>query len=154
MPPKMEAKLKANIADAATRPWRKNIMSAVVFVPLLLYGCGGAFEDNGTHLAYVLEQASSELRASNASELVVHYHTLDSPKEAYYVEITPSIAAGQASNIRGSYLVVSGKTSGGTSYHNRYVFVPQRLYIKKDIGGPTEVVLRKDGDHVSVVELR
>ena len=149
-----EVKLKANIADAARRLRQKSLISAAAFVLLSLYSCGGAFEDNGTHLAYALEKGTSELRASNASELVVHYKTLDSPKEPYYVEITPSIAAGQASNIRGSYLVVSGKTSGGTSYHNRFVFVPQRLYLTKEFGGPTDVVLHKDGDHVSVVELR
>lgn len=145
-----EVKLKADI-DAARRLY---LIPAVAFVLLSLYGCGGAFEDNGTHLAYALEKGTSELRASNASELVVHYKTLDSLKEPYYVEITPSIAAGQASSIGGSYLVVSGKTSGGTSYHNRFVFVPQRLYLKKDFGGTTEVVLLKDRDHVSVVELR
>lgn len=48
----------------------------------------------------------------------------------------------------------SGKTPGGTSYHNRFVFVPRRLYLKKDLGGLTEVVLHKEGDRVSVVELR
>jgi hypothetical protein len=149
-----EGKSNTNIAYAARRLLQKSLISAVTFVLLSLYGCGGVFEDNGTHLAYELEKGASELRASNASELVVHYKTLDSLKEPYYVEITPSVAAGQASNIWGSYLVVSGKTSGGTSYHNRFVFVPQRLYIKKDLGGLTEVVLHKDGDHVSVVELR
>jgi len=51
-------------------------------------------------------------------------------------------------------LVVSGKTSGGTSYHNRFVFVSQRLYLKKDLGGSTELVLHKDGDRISVVDLR
>jgi hypothetical protein len=85
---------------------------------------------------------------------VVRYETLDSLAEPYYVEITRSIAAGQTSMIWGSYLVVSGKTGGGTSYHNRFVFVPQRLYLEKDRGGATELVLRKDGDHISVVELR
>jgi hypothetical protein len=149
-----EVALKANIADVARRLSQKGLLSAGTFVLLSLYGCGGAFEDNGTHLAYALEKGASELRASNASELVVHYKTLDDLKEPYYVEITPSIAAGQASNIWSSYLVVSGKTSGGTSYHNRFVFVPQRLYLKKDLGGPTEVILHKDRDHVSVVELR
>ena len=94
------------------------------------------------------------MRASTASDLVVRYETLDNRTEPYYVEITPSIAAGQASNIWRSYLVVSGKTSGGTSYHNRFVFVPQRLYLKKDLGGSTELVLHKDGERVSVVELR
>jgi hypothetical protein len=149
-----EGKLKSDIADSARCLLQKGLIPAVTFVVLSLYGCGGAFEDNGTHLAYALEKGTSELRASNAPDLVVHYRTLDSLKEPYYVEITPSIATGQASNIWGSYLVVSGKSSGGTSYHNRFVFVPQRLYLKKDLGGLTEVVLHKDGDHVSVVELR
>lgn len=149
-----EQKLRANIAGAARCPWQKGLIAAVAVVLLSPYGCGGAFEDNGTHLAYALKKGASELRASNAYELVVHYKTLDSLEEPYYVEITPSIAAGQASSVWGSYLVVSGKTSGGTSYHNRFVFVPQRLYLKKDLGGLTEVVLHKDGDHVSVVELR
>jgi hypothetical protein len=149
-----EGKLKANIDDTTRPLWQIGLISAVAVVLFSLDGCGGAIEDNGTHLAYALEKGTGELRASNASEIVVHYETLDSLKEPYYVEITPSIAAGQASNIWGSYLVVSGKTSGGTSYHNRFVFVPQRFYVKKDLGGLTEVVLHKDGDHVSVVELR
>jgi hypothetical protein len=85
---------------------------------------------------------------------VVSYNTLDRLDVPYYVEITPSIVAGHNSDIWSSYLVVSGKTSGGTSYHNRFVFVPQRLYIEKGLGGLTEVVLRKDGDRISVVELR
>jgi hypothetical protein len=118
-----------------------------------LSGCGKIFEDNGTHLAYALEKATQQLRASSASELVVRYETLDKLDDPYYVEITPSIPAGQAFTVWGSYLVVSGKTSGGTSYHNRFVFVPQRLYLKKDQGGPTELLLRKDGDRISVVEL-
>jgi len=50
--------------------------------------------------------------------------------------------------------VVSGKTPGGTSYHNRFVFVPMRLYVRKERGGTTEVVLRKDGQHVNVVDVR
>jgi len=144
--------MSTNIADAAGRPWQLGPISAVVLFSIC--GCGGAFEDNGTHLAYALEKGASELRASKVSELVLHYKTLDSLAEPYYVEITPSIAVGQASNIWGSYLVVSGRSSGGTSYHNRFVFVPQRLYLKKELGGLTEVVLHKDGDRVSVVELR
>ncbi len=117
-------------------------------------GCGTAFEDNGTHLGYALEKGAAALRSSNASESVVHYETLDDRAQPYYVEITPSLAAGQVSTVWSSYLVVSGKTSGGTSYHNRFVFVPQRLYLKKDLGGPTDIVLRKDGGRINVVELR
>jgi hypothetical protein len=121
---------------------------------ILLSSCT-ILEDNGTHLAYALEKASKHLHTSRASEEVVHYETLDSPGQSYYVEITPSLGeSGQSNGVWGSYLVVSGKTSGGTSYHNRFVFVPSRLYIKKDHGGPTELVLRKDGARISVVEIR
>ena len=129
------------------------MVSAAVL--LLLCGCGNFLEDNGTHLAYVLEKGAAQLRASKAPELVVQYATLDGGHDPYYIEITPSFSAGQTSNIPGSYLVVSGRTRGGTSYHNRFILVPQRLYIEKDQGGPTDLVLLRDGnDNISVVELR
>ena len=141
-------------ANAPRQRCRMASIAAVALVLLSSSGCGNAFEDNGTHLAYALEKGARQLRASTASELVVRYESLDKLNEPYYVEITPSITEGQASNNWGSYLVVSGKTSGGTSYHNRFVFVPQRLYLKKDLGGSTELILRKDGDRLSVVDLR
>lgn len=119
----------------------------------LLSGCG-ALEDNGTHLAYALEKAAKELRASSATEIVVHYEPLDGIRDSYYVELTPSFGeSGQVSAIWSSYLVVSGKTSGGTSYHNRFVFVPHRLFIQK-VKGATELVLKKDSGKISVVEVR
>ena len=116
----------------------------------LLPGCS-LLEDNGTHLAYALERGASKLRASAQEEILVRYETLDDAAEPYYVEITPS---GSSEGHWSSYLVVSGKTSGGTSYHNRFVFVPQRLYLQKDRGGPTEVILRKNADRIEVVGLR
>jgi hypothetical protein len=134
--------------------WQIGSVAAAAILLLLCAGCGNALEDNGTHLAYALEKGAQQLRALNAPEFVVKYQTLDTPGDAYYIEITPSIESGSPSNIWGSYLVVSGKTSGGTSYHNRFVFVPARLYLEKNHGGSTEVVLRKDGDRVSVVDLR
>ena len=122
---------------------------------LLLSACGNFLEDNGTHLAYALEKGAARLRTSSDSELVVQYETLDGGHDPYYIEITPSFTAGQQSNIPGSYLVVSGTTHGGTSYHNRFVLVPARLYIEKSQGGPAELVLRRDRDgNVEVVELR
>lgn len=129
-------------------PW---ITGAVLF---LLSACGNLFEDNGTHLAYALESGAAKLRASTDSQLIVKYETLDGGRDPYYIEITPSFPEGRASSIPSSYLVVSGKTRGGTSYHNRFVLVPQRLYLEKGSGGPTELLLRKDGDSVSVIELR
>jgi hypothetical protein len=122
---------------------------------LVLSGCGHFLEDNGTHLAYALEKGAAQLRASPDSRRIVRYETLDGGNDPYYIEITPSFTAGQPSNVAGSYLVVSGKTRGGTSYHNRFVLVPRRLYIDKNQGGATEVVLRKDDSGgINVVELR
>lgn len=122
---------------------------------LFLSACGNLLEDNGTHLAYALEKGATTLRRSADSELVVRYQTLDGGHDPYYIEITPSFTPGRPSSIPGSYLVVSGTTRGGTSYHNRFVLVPQRLYIEKIRGGPAELVLRKDAaNHVNVVELR
>jgi hypothetical protein len=123
-------------------------LSAALVAGLL--GCT-AFEDNGTHLAYALEKGARRLRASTDREVVVHYETLDGPSQSYYVEITPSVGeSGEPTSRWSSYLVVSGKTSGGTSYHNRFVFVPKRLYIEK-AGGATILILRKEGDRISVV---
>lgn len=141
-------RVKPPTAIARTR------LGGLVLATALLAGCG-AFEDNGTHLAYALEKGAAELRASAATELVVHYETLDDRAQGYYVEITPSLQPEWPANTPwSSYLVVSGKTSGGTSYHNRFVFVPQRLYLRQDRGGPTEIVLRKSGDRIDVVALR
>jgi hypothetical protein len=121
---------------------------------LMLAACGNLFEDNGTHLAYVLEKGAAKLRDSGDPELIVRYETLDGGDDPYYIEITPSFVEGQPTRIPGSYLVVSGKTRGGTSYHNRFVLVPRRLYIAKSAGGAAELVLRREGENVDVVELR
>jgi len=121
---------------------------------LALAGCS-AFEDNGTHLAAALAAGAADLRASQDTERVVRYEPIGGGHESYYVEITPSYRDAAAPDGRpwGSYLVVSGRHAGGTSAHNRDVFVPVRLYIQK-AGGATELVLRKDGDHISVVSIR
>jgi len=121
---------------------------------LLLSACGNFLEDNGTHLAYALEKGAAQLRASTEPELTVRYEPLDGARDPYYIEITPSYTPGNTSGIAGSYLVVSGKAPGGTSYHNRFVLVPRRLYIEKSAGGPAEIVLRRAEGNVSVVEVR
>ncbi len=129
-------------------------VTGAIMLAVLLPGCT-FLEDNGTHLAYALEKGASKLRSSGERELVLRYQTLDGPAQAYYVEITPSLnPSSQRQDVWGSYIVVSGRTSGGTSYHNRVVFVPQRLYVEKKQGGPSEIVLRKDADRISVVEVR
>ena len=137
-----------------TRLIRRIAWSFPAALLLLLPACGNLLEDNGTHLAYALEKGAAQLRASTEPELTVRYETLDGGRDPYYIEITPSFIPGNTSGVPGSYLVVSGKTRGGTSYHNRFVLVPRRLYVEKSAGGPAEIVLRRADGNVSVVELR
>lgn len=126
-----------------------------LMLALLLNGCGHLFEDNGTHLAFELEAAVKQMRATGATDQLVHYRTLDAPTLGYYVEITPSIQPDWKDKSRwGSYLVVSGKTSGGTSYHNRFVYVPQRFYVTKPDGGETLIALHNNQGRIEIVSVR
>ena len=124
----------------------------------LVAGCT-VFEDNGTHLAHDLERGAKQLRESRDTGLVVRYVPLGGADQAYSIEMAPSRrvvkvdALGNIDAPGGGYLVVSGKHAGGTSYHERFVFTPERLRIEKDRGA-TEVVLRKAGERIDVVELR
>ena len=60
----------------------------VLALGFALAGCT-LFEDNGTHLAYDLERGATQLRESNATELVVRYVPLGNDDEQpYYVEMT------------------------------------------------------------------
>lgn len=121
-------------------------------VALLLWvatGCS-VLEDNGTHLADALERRAQHLASSNRNEEVVEYEPLTGINQSYYIEMTPSDTT-QAPY--GGYLVVSGKNSGGTSYHGRFVYTPKRLYITKTNAG-ARLTLRKNGDRIEVVDLQ
>ena len=112
--------------------------------------------DNGTHLAHALEQGARELRASTAHEYIVRYQPLGGLDEAYEITMrhshpSPGVDA-QGAPLKGS-LLVTGRFRGATTYHERFVFTPRDLHIRKTKGA-TEVVLRKVGDRIDVVELR
>lgn len=96
----------------------------------------------------------SDLKASGANELVVHYQTLDAKDQSYYVELAPSLDAARTAQPWSSYIVVSGRTCGGTTFHNRFVFVPEQLRVEKPQGGTTDLVLRKVGGQIHVVGMR
>ena len=139
----------------------KSALRWLAAVSVLASAVGGCtlLEDNGTHLAYAIERGAKDLRASPQQELVVKYEPLGRAHEPYAVEIVHSKrevsvnALGNIDGPGGSYLVVTGKQRGGTNYHERFVFVPQDLRIEKP-GTPTDVVLRKAGPRVDLVELR
>ena len=115
--------------------------------------------DNGTHLAYALEQGARELRASDRSEYIVHYKPLGGLDETYEVtmrqsrEVVRVDAWGNTLNRGGGSLAVTGRYRGGTTYHERFVFTPRDLHIVKT-NAATEIVLRKTADRIDAVELR
>ncbi len=140
---------------------RHTLHLASLFVAaVILSGCTTlGLVDNGTHLAFALETGARDLRTSNLSELVVHYTPLGGLGETYQItmhhsrEVVRVDAFGNTLNQGGGSLTVTGLHHGGTNYHERFVFTPHDLRIAKT-NAATEVILRKTGDRIDVVELR
>jgi len=130
-------------------PWRRLGILVALTAAWFFGGCS-ALEDNGTHLASVLERGAAELRGSFLTQMVFDYEPLTGINQDYYIEITPS---NQTQAPYGGYLVVSGQNSGGTSYHGRFVYTPARLYVQKH-NAAAKITLRKNGDRIEVVELK
>lgn len=141
-------------------PGYKPVRSGIICIILaLLSSCATLLEDNATHFAFVMCDAAASLRSSTELESVVKYEPLGTLHEDYTIELKHSKREVRVSffgNIDapgGGYLVVTGKHQGGTNYYERCVFVPRDLNIRK-AGTPTEIVLRKSGDRIDLVELR
>ena len=135
-------------------------LTSLFATAFILCGCVAlGLEDNATNLAFAMERGARELRASAQSDYIIHYEPLGKLGEAYEVklqhsrEVVRTDAFGNTLNRGGGYLVVTGRYGGGTNYHERFVFTPRDLHITKT-NAPTDIVLRKAGDRVDVVELR
>jgi hypothetical protein len=141
--------------------WRHVLQMVSQFVAaVILSGCTTlGLVDNGTHLAFALERGARDLRTSDQSELVVHYTPLGGLGETYQItmrhsrEVVRVDAFGNTLNQGGGSLTVTGLHHGGTNYHERFDFTPHDLQIVKT-NAATEVILRKTGDRIDVVELR
>jgi hypothetical protein len=110
-------------------------------------------EDNATHLAYKLRNGAIRLKMSRRTEEAIIYKPLSGINQTYTIEINQSEML-QPPFGYGDLRVVdqNGKMSF-TTYHRRFVFVPQRLYIVKT-NSETKIVLRKNGPRIEIVELR
>ena len=83
----------------------------------------------------------------------MHREPLDGRNVGYSIELPPWGESAKASAIWGSSLVVSGKNSGSTSDHNRFVWSLNVSYLKKT-NRATALRLKKDGNEINVVVLR
>ncbi len=139
-------------SKAGTAPLRSRHRHrlALVLIALLPMVACSVFEDNGTHLAYALEAGAKRLQSSGRSEEVIAYEPLSGIDQSYYVELTPSNSLQPPF---GGYLVVSGRNSGGTSYHGRFVYTPTRFYVVKQKAA-AQITLRKNGGRIEVVDVR
>ena len=118
--------------------------------PLSLASCESlGLVDNGTKLAFLLERSARQLLASGEDALVVEYEPIGGPNQAYEIKVSKSPRSDAP---YGGYLTVTGKVNGGTSYHGRFVHVPQKL-LRNIENGPARLTLRSTNGRVNLVSV-
>jgi hypothetical protein len=128
-------------------------------VPILvscLAGCGHLLGDEGEWLGEKIGDAATQLRRSTQTELVIPYAPESGVNQRYSIGIGKSIwcPTPPCNENQGALTVsVEHGRHGSTTYHMRFVAVPQPLEIHKN-GEPTQLVLRKAGDLIQLVEVR
>lgn len=132
----------------------KKVYYLIFLFSVILSGCN-LMEDNATHLAFTLKKGARHLRKSKQTEDTINYQPLTGIDKPYFVEINPTIPPIKPDTILyGSGIRIGGQNTEMTftSYHHRFVFVPQRLFVEKK-NSSTRIVLRKKGNRIDVVEL-
>ena len=123
---------------------------------LAVIALGGA-RDEGERLGTMISDGAQQLAYSNDDELVLRYFPRSGMDQHYWV----SVGAGKRCAERPcpgseqSWLTVhtEGRDSGADYSYQRYVSVPRPLKVIK-VRAPVEILLRKNGDDVELVELR
>jgi hypothetical protein len=112
----------------------------------LLTGAGCRLtQDEAERLAYAVRDGAERLKTSTRTEETVEYAPPGDLEYSIRFEVSESLQP----PFKGA-LVVSGS---GTTYHARFVYVPNALSIKKR-AAPTQIVLKKNGERVEVIDLR
>jgi len=123
---------------------------------LAVIALGGA-RDEGERLGEMISDGAQQLTYSNDDESILRYVPRSGSNQHYWV----SVGAGRRCQERPcpgseqSWLTVhtEGRDSGADYSYQRYVTVPRPLKVVK-LRAPVEIVLRKNGDEVELVELR
>jgi hypothetical protein len=123
----------------------------IVLLLILSFACK-VFYDDSTYLAARLKKAATRLRSSSDTEAVVRYVPLGGVDQTYEVRFLPSEQSPPPYSPRPT-LTVTGRTGGHTNSHRRSFSVPKELRVSKT-NTFVEIVLRKNGDRIEVVELR
>jgi len=140
------------------------IKTACFAVLVVIMGILGAlicwyylFYDEGVRLGKQLGREAQAMRESHEDERVFTYHPLLGSDQQYWVGIG---AGSKCDPDRGLLCGDSGLTvrvergrSGSTTYHRRFVSVPNALSVEKH-GESLQVSLHKVGDNVELVRMR
>lgn len=138
----------------------KKFLSVCVLLSLLLYWAFYLIQDNATSLGHSLRFGAWHLNWLGGTETVVNYQPRTGITGPYSIEIraydgpTTPRAPGSGLYVNDHYETGKDTQRGATtSLHQTSVHVPKRLFIVKT-NAAAQVVLRKNGDRIEVVELR
>jgi hypothetical protein len=136
---------------------RRWLLLALLALGVLAVIALGGARDEGERLGEMISNGAQQLTYSNDDEAVLRYVPRSGINQHYWV----SVGAGRRCPERPcpgselSWLTVhtEGRDSGADYSYQRYVSVPRPLKVMK-VRAPVEIVLRKNGDDVELVELR
>jgi hypothetical protein len=129
---------------------------AIITLACCLGSCSPLLGDEGEWLGEKIGDAADRLRRSGQSELVLSYAPQSGRDERYSIGVGKSVwcPTPPCPQNQGALTVdVEHGRHGSTTYHMKFVAVPQPLEIHKT-AEPTQLVLRKNRDTVELVQLR
>jgi hypothetical protein len=115
-------------------------------------------DDEGDHLADLLNRTADEMITAHLQERVLIYHPRRGLGQRYSVEIgkhwaCPALPCDAPfGEQQGGVLVSVERGRGGTGFFNNLISVPHRLQISKE-NHDTRIVLRSKNGYVEVTEI-
>ncbi len=130
------------------------VIAAVAFAWLALNffaGCSDLWTDSATRAAYELEEAADAMRRSSASTYTVVHRPKASPEGCSH---DYSFQLSRQSSMLFWCKSPNGETnvaSHATTYHLRYVDVPEQTRLEKRAGEPVTIELQRTSGKPTVV---
>lgn len=121
----------------------------VLALAFVLAGC----TDAATRLAYQFEREAGELRGDAGRKRLTFEHVPEAspegPRGDYTIALNPGSLSVSCHGQEKDY----GEECYSTSYHRRFVKVPQALSVRHHAGEASKITIEKDGDDIVVVAL-
>lgn len=121
----------------------KRVWWAAALTVLAVAGCGDALTDSATRAAYDLEKAAAAMQRSSAPTYTLVHWPKASPEGCLH---DYSFQLSRQSSMLMWCKSASGDTnvaSHSTTYHLRYVDVPEQINLEKRAGEPVTIELQK-----------